>query len=44
MLLLGFLSFVLEATFLCRGVSIAQPVIQRMDIIKFWHRGGIYCG
>jgi len=41
---LGFLIFVLEATFVCRTVSFAQPVITRMDKIRFWHRGALYCG
>ena len=44
MIALGFLMFVLEATFFCRTISFAQPVISRMDKIRFWHKGAIYCG
>ena len=44
MIALGFLMFVLEATFFCRTNSAAQPVIQRMDKIRFWHKGALYCG
>lgn len=44
MLLLGFLIFVMEATFVCRPVSFAQPIISRLDKVRFWHRGAIYCG
>ncbi|CBY25000.1 unnamed protein product [Oikopleura dioica] len=43
MLFLGFLIFVMEATFVCRPVSFAQPIIARMDRIRFWHRGAMYC-
>ena len=44
MIMLGFLIFVLEATFCCRAISFAQPIITRMDRIKFWHKGCAYCG
>lgn len=44
MLVLGFFIFVFEATFVCRAVSFAQPIISRMDRVRFWHRGVLYCG
>ena len=44
MLLLAFIMCVLEATIICSGVSFAQPIIQRIDKIKNWHRGATYCG
>ncbi|CBY09379.1 unnamed protein product [Oikopleura dioica] len=44
MLLLAFIMCVLEATIICSGVSYAQPIIQRIDKIKNWHRGALYCG
>jgi len=44
MLLLGFLMFALEATFLCRAVKFAEPIVSRSEQIRFWHRGAIYCG
>ncbi|CAG5094172.1 Oidioi.mRNA.OKI2018_I69.XSR.g13312.t1.cds [Oikopleura dioica] len=44
MLLLAFIMCVLEATIICSGVSFAQPLIQRIDSIKNWHRGATYCG
>ena len=44
MLLLAFVMCVLEATIICSGVSYAQPIIQRIDKIKNWHRGALYCG
>jgi len=44
MILLGFLIFVLEVTFVCRQVTFAQPIINRMDKVRYWHRGALYCG
>ena len=42
--LLAFLLLVFEATFCCAKVSAAQPVITRMEKLRFWHRAAIYCG
>jgi len=42
--LLGFLLLVFEATFCCAKVSAAQPIITRMEKLRFWHRAAIYCG
>ena len=44
MCLLSFLLFVFEATFCCAKVSAAQPLITRMEKLRFWHRAALYCG
>ena len=44
MVLLSFLLFVFEATFCCAKVSAAQPLISRMEKLRFWHRAALYCG
>ena len=43
MLLLSFLMFIFEATICCGRISFAQPIISRIDAVKFWHKAGIYC-
>ena len=42
--LLGFLLLVFEATFCCAKISAAQPLITRMEKLRFWHRAALYCG
>ena len=43
MLFLSFLLFVLEATIICGRWSAAQPIVARIDSVKFWMKAATYC-
>jgi len=43
MLFLSFLLFVLEATIICGRWSAAQPIVARIDSVKFWMKATTYC-
>ena len=43
MMVLAFLLFVFEATICCGSISFAQPIVTRIDKVKFWHKAAVYC-
>merc|ERR1711990_1202254 len=44
MIILAFLMLCLEAPFCCAKISAAQPIISRLEKVKFWMKGVLYCG